>query len=160
MTSSPSSPNNGSDLFSQLRQSAELRGERGIILFDGKCRFCRRVVRSLLAHAPALRVCSVRSARGGALARAFGRIPEDTFGFLTARSVHFDVDAYVTILAHHRSTRWLARLIAIMPAFITHAIYHWISEHRPLMSKLLPKHSNTTIDADRFIPGGSDDLAD
>jgi predicted DCC family thiol-disulfide oxidoreductase YuxK len=121
-----------------------------------RCRFCCFVVRSLLAAEPELRVCSVHTARGRALAEAFGRVPEDTFAFLTAQSARFDVEAYVTILTRNRRTRWLARLIASIPTVITGAVYHWVARNRSVMSALLPRRWESAIDADQFIPGGAE----
>jgi predicted DCC family thiol-disulfide oxidoreductase YuxK len=145
-----------SEFAARLGLAAELRGERGIILFDGRCRFCCLVVRALLSTDPELRVCSVHNVRGRAIAKAFGRVPEETFAFLTARSARFDVDAYVIILARNRHTRWLARLIASTPSAITGAVYRWVAHHRSAMSALVPQRWASTIDADRFISGGSE----
>jgi predicted DCC family thiol-disulfide oxidoreductase YuxK len=77
-------PASDNDLAARFGLSPELSGAPGIILFDGRCRFCCFVVRSLLAAEPELRVCSVHTAPGRALAEAFGRILKDTFAFLTA----------------------------------------------------------------------------
>ena len=143
-----------SPLAARLNLSAELSVAPGIILFDGRCRFCCLVVRSLLAAEPELRVCSVHTARGRALAAAFGRVPEETFAFLMARSARFDVDAYMTILARNCHTRWLARLIASTPTVIADAVYRWVARHRSVMSALLLRQWVSTIDADQFISGG------
>ena len=144
------------ELAARLGLSAELGVASGIILFDGRCRFCCLVVRSLLAVEPGLRACSVHTARGRALAEAFGRVPEETFAFLTVRSARFDVDAYVTILTRNRRTRWLARLIASTPTVITGAIYRWVARHRSVLSAVLPQRWASTIDVDRFISGGTE----
>jgi predicted DCC family thiol-disulfide oxidoreductase YuxK len=142
------------ELAARLGLSAELSVAPGIILFDGRCRFCCLVVRSLLAADPELRACSVHTARGRALAEAIGRVPEETFAFLTAQSAHFDVDAYVNILVRNRRTLWLARLIASTPTVITGAVYRWVARHRSGLSALLSQRWVSTIDADRFISGG------
>ena len=85
-----------------------------MILFDGGCKFCRRVVKRLLTvdEGARLRLCSVRSDRGRALATALGRRPEDTFAFITASQTYFDVSAYEAILSLRRQSRPLAWLIA------------------------------------------------
>jgi predicted DCC family thiol-disulfide oxidoreductase YuxK len=145
------------DLAARLGLSAELNDAAGIILFDGRCRFCRWVVRSLLAADPALRVCSVHTPRGRALVETFGRVPEDTFGFLTPEAARFDVEAYVAIRARRRRTRWLARLIAWTPAVIAGGIYRWVANHRSMLSALVPTRWVTTIDAGRFIAGGAEE---
>ena len=144
------------ELAARLGLSVELSVAPGIILFDGRCRFCRWIVRSLLAAESELRVCSVHTTRGQALAEAFGRVPEETFAFLTAGSARFNVDAYVAILARTRHTRWLARLIASTPTVITDVVYRWVSRHRSILSALLPRRCVSTIDADRFISGGAE----
>jgi predicted DCC family thiol-disulfide oxidoreductase YuxK len=145
-----------SELAARLGLSTELSVAPGIILFDGRCRFCCWVVRSLLAAGPELRVCSVHTARGRALAEVLGRVPEQTFAYLTAGSAHFDVDAYVTILACSRHRRWLARLIALTPTVVTGVVYRWVSRHRSVLSALLPQWCVSTIDASQFISGGAE----
>jgi predicted DCC family thiol-disulfide oxidoreductase YuxK len=144
------------EIAARLGLSTELSVAPGIILFDGRCRFCCWVVRLLLVAGPELRLCSVHTARGRALAEVFGRVPEETFAYLTAGSAHFDVDAYVTILARNRRTRWLARLIALTPALVTGAVYRWVSRHRSVLSALLPPWCVSTIDASQFISGGAE----
>jgi predicted DCC family thiol-disulfide oxidoreductase YuxK len=144
------------DLSARLGLWTELTAAPGVILFDGRCRFCRFIVRSLLEGQPELRVCSVHTARGRALAEALGRAAADTFAFLTAQKAYFDVDAYVTVLTRHSPTRWLGRCIAVVPNAASGAIYRWVANHRPLLSSLLPQRWPTTIDADKFIPGGAE----
>jgi predicted DCC family thiol-disulfide oxidoreductase YuxK len=137
----------------------ELTSLTGVILFDGSCKFCRRVVKSLLAvdgGAP-LRLCSVRSDRGRALATGLGRRPEDTFAFITAGKTYFDVSAYEAILALTRQSRPLAWLIARSPAVISKGLYRWVASHRPFLSALLAPGAPAPIDRKWFIAGGDGD---
>jgi len=134
----------------------ELTSLAGVILFDGACKFCRRVVKRLLAidEGARLRLCSVRSERGRALATALGRRPEDTFAFITESKTYLDVSAYEAILSRRPQSRPLAWLIARSPAAISGSLYRWVASHRPFLSALLAPGAPAPIERKWFIAGG------
>jgi predicted DCC family thiol-disulfide oxidoreductase YuxK len=134
----------------------EMTSLAGVILFDGSCKFCRRVIKILLAvndGAP-LGLCSVRSDRGRALASELGRRPEDTFAFITAGRTYLDVSAYEAILTLTRQSQPLAWLIAKIPAAVSGGVYRWVASHRPFLSALLASGAPVPIDRKWFIAGG------
>jgi predicted DCC family thiol-disulfide oxidoreductase YuxK len=136
---------------------AELIGSNGIILFDGRCAFCRNVVGRLLRDCTGarLQVCSTRSQRGDAAVKALGLNPANTFAFVTRDGVFVGVQAYVKILA--LGPRWsrLSKLVALTPPTVSGSVYHWIASHRPLMSRLLGRGSRDAIPLNRFVVGGT-----
>jgi predicted DCC family thiol-disulfide oxidoreductase YuxK len=140
----------------QLGFASELENLRGIIFFDGRCRFCCRVVNALLAvdAERTLRVCSIHSMRGRTLIAAVGRRPDDTFAFLTAAAIFFDVEAYVAILSLDKRTRPLAHLIYWTPSVVSSALYRWIARHRSTLSAVVPRSSTPRIAPERFVAGG------
>ena len=142
--------------YADTALTAELEGLAGVILFDGSCKFCRRVIRRLLAadEGGVLRLCSVRSDRGRDLALALGRRPEDTFAFLTAGTAYLDVAAYRAILALSPKGRPLAGLIAASPSVASDAVYGWVASHRPFLSSVLAPGPPAAIDRKWFIAGG------
>ena len=127
-----------------------------MILFDGACAFCRRVVKALLAldRGASFRLCSVRSDRGRALIAGLGRRPEDTFAFITSGKVYFDVSAYEAILSRTPRGRPLAWLIAKSPAAISGGLYRWVAARRPLLSALLAPGPPAPIEGKWFVAGG------
>jgi predicted DCC family thiol-disulfide oxidoreductase YuxK len=129
----------------------------GVILFDGHCAFCRNVVGMLLRQCPERRllVCSTRSGRGSAAARAIGGEPADTFAFVTAARVDVGVDAYRRILQLGSRTRWLARIIAVVPRLASENVYDWVARHRPLLSSVWGGGHVRAIPSDRFVTGGA-----
>jgi predicted DCC family thiol-disulfide oxidoreductase YuxK len=140
----------------QLGFAVEFESLQGIIFFDGRCRFCCRVVNALVAldAERTLRVCSVYSVRGRRLMAALGRRPEDSFAFLTARAIVFDVEAYVAILSLDERTRPLAHLINWTPRVISSALYHLVARHRPTLSAFVSGSPTPGIPLDRFIADG------
>jgi predicted DCC family thiol-disulfide oxidoreductase YuxK len=138
--------------------AAELESLAGVVLFDGTCKFCRRVIRSLLAvnEGAALRLCSIRSDRGRGLATDLGRRPEDTFAFITAERTYLDVSAYEAILALARKSRPLAWLVAASPAAASTSVYRWVAAHRPFLSAALAPGAPVPIESEWFIAGGDD----
>jgi predicted DCC family thiol-disulfide oxidoreductase YuxK len=136
----------------------ELDGETaGVILFDGQCRFCRRVVGWLLRSLSErnLRICSTRSARGSAICGAMGQSPADTFAFVALQGVTVGVDAYVELLRLQPRTRILSGLIKLAPACLSFSVYGWISRHRSQMSRVFVRRS-PALPPERFIEGGAD----
>ncbi len=134
---------------------AELKDAHGVILFDGNCAFCRNVVGQLLRRtAVELRVCSTRSPRGDAAARAIGGNPAYTFALVTPAGVSLGVRAYIEILSLGPSLSWLGRAIAAMPAPVSGGVYDWVAGHRPFMSSILGRGSRTAIPPERFVTGG------
>ena len=135
---------------------AELRESDGVILFDGNCAFCRNVVGQILkrCYKADLRVCSTRSPRGAAAARATGNDPAYTFGFVTRGGVTLGVDAYAQILSLGPGLSWLSRMIAAVPRPVSGSVYDWVANHRPFMSSILGRGSRTAIPAERFVAGG------
>jgi predicted DCC family thiol-disulfide oxidoreductase YuxK len=135
----------------------ELASLTGVILFDGSCKFCRLVVKRLLAFdaGASLQLCSVRSDRGRTLLASLAKRPEDTFAFITASQVYFDVSAYEAILSLSQQGRPLAWLIARSPAVVSEGVYRWVASHRKLMSALLAPGPPTPIDSKWFIAGGN-----
>lgn len=131
----------------------------GVILFDGRCRFCRWVVNSLLALDGRLRVCSVWSEGGRAAATALGRSPGEAFALLTPRGAFLEVEAYVALLSLNARTRPLARLLARAPAWLSGAIYRRVACHRALLSRAVPAGRATRIEPARFVPGGDEPRA-
>jgi len=135
----------------------ELNDAEGVILFDGNCAFCRNVVGFLLRSSPdvLLRVCSTRSPRGATVARALGGDPAYTFAFITRDAVHLGPDAYVRLLNSRRGSQsWLGRTIAAMPSAVRRRAYDWVADHRPLMSRLWGRGSESAIPRDRFVAAG------
>ena len=135
----------------------ELNDAEGVILFDGNCAFCRNVVGLLLRNIPDvhLRVCSTRSPRGAAAARALGGDPAYTFAFVMNGAVHLGPEAYVRLLDLRRgSVSWLGLTIAAMPSALRSRVYDWVANHRPLMSRLWGRGSECAIPRDRFVAGG------
>jgi len=134
----------------------ELASVAGVILFDGSCKFCRRVVRRLVTidQGAPLRLCSVRSDRGRALATSLGRRPEDTFAFITKGTTYLDVAAYEAILALTPRGRPLSRLIAASPAVLPQGVYRWVASHRPFLSSMLAPGPPVAIDKAWFIADG------
>ena len=130
----------------------------GVIVSNGECKFCRRVVKRLLTvdDGAQLRLCSVRSDRGRALATALGRRPDDTFALITASKIYFDVSACESSLSLRRQSRPLARRIAMSPAGISGGIYRWAASHRPFLSAVLAPSKPASIDRKWFIAGGDD----
>ena len=141
----------------QFAWGTELNDSGGVILFDGNCAFCRNVVGLMLRQLPDadLRVCSTRSSRGDAAARALGGDPAETFALITSAAVYLGADAYVRILTFNPgSLSWLGRAIAAVPSAIRNGAYDWVANHRPLMSKLMGRGSRDAIPIDRFVAGG------
>lgn len=130
----------------------------GVILFDGACRFCRRVINILLAvnAGASLRLCSVRSKRGRALATELGGRPEETFALITADRTYLGVSAYEAIFSLSGRTQPLAWLIAKIPAAVSRRVYRWVASHRPLLSALLAPNVPVPLDKKWFIAGGED----
>ncbi len=128
----------------------------GVILFDGACKFCRRVIKILLAvnEGAPLGLCSVRSNRGRALATELGELPDETFAFITAGKTYLGVSAYQAIFSLSRRSRPLAWLIAIIPGPVSRGVYRWVSSHRPLLSALLTPNVPVPIAREWFIVGG------
>src|SRR5215472_17402949 len=116
----------------------ELANSQGVILFDGDCAFCRRIVGLLLrvCQDRHILVCSVRSPRGEAAAKAIGGNPAETFAFLTADRVAVGVEAYTEILMLTPRTAWIARIAGATPRFLSDRVYNWVGDHRRLMSRL------------------------
>jgi predicted DCC family thiol-disulfide oxidoreductase YuxK len=142
--------------MAQTSLEKELRESDGVILFDGHCAFCRNIVGLLLrvCRERRLLVCSTRSIRGTAVARALGSEPADTFAFVTSAAVHIGVNAYVQILSRGSRTAWLGRVVAMVPHIISDSVYNWTGSHRPLMSSLWGKRHRHPIPSDRFVSGG------
>ncbi len=136
---------------------AELKELFGVILFDGNCAFCRNVVGQLLRRCANvdLRVCSTRSPRGDAAARAIGGNPAYTFALVTRSEVSLGVEAYVRILSLAPGLSWLSRAVASVPTAVSGGVYDWVAGHRPFMSSILGRGSRTAIPPDRFVTGGA-----
>jgi predicted DCC family thiol-disulfide oxidoreductase YuxK len=136
----------------------ELLYSDAIILFDGDCAFCRNVVGLLLrtCQEPRLLVCSTRSPRGEAVAKALGGNPVDTFAFVTASRVDVGVSAYAKILKLESRTAWLGWFVGVVPRFVSERIYNWVGDHRQFMSRLWgdPNRHRNPIPSDRFVAGG------
>jgi predicted DCC family thiol-disulfide oxidoreductase YuxK len=124
----------------------ELLYSDAIILFDGDCAFCRNVVGLLLrtCQEPRLLVCSTRSPRGEAVAKALGGNPVDTFAFVTASRVDVGVSAYAKILKLESRTAWLGWFVGVVPRFVSERIYNWVGDHRQFMSRLLGRSKPTS----------------
>src|SRR3954469_23146686 len=103
------------------RLNDELRSLTGVIVFDDRCKFCRRVVKRSVTidQGARLRLCSARSNRLRALATALGRRPEDTFAFNTGSKTYLDMLAYGAILLLTPQSRPFAWFIARSPAAIS-----------------------------------------
>jgi len=136
----------------------ELLHSDGVILFDGDCAFCRNVVGLLLrtCQEPRLLVCSTRSPRGEAAARALGGNPVDTFALVTVSQVDVGVSAYAKILQLESRTAWLGWFVGVVPRFVSERIYNWVGDHRRFMSRLWgdPNGGRKSIPSDRFVSGG------
>jgi predicted DCC family thiol-disulfide oxidoreductase YuxK len=130
-------------------------GIRGVILFDGYCRFCRGVVGWLLRtlSPQPLRICSTRSTRGSEICHAMGQNPADTFAFVVPEKASIGVDAYSELLELVPRTRMLARLIRGTPTWLSLGAYDWIARHRSLMSRVFGR-SNPPLPPEYFIAGG------
>lgn len=136
--------------------AADLLGCQGIVFFDGECRFCRWALNKLLARdeVGALKVCNVKSARGRALMESFGRRPENTFGYLTAERMHFDVEAYDALLNGPATIAPLGLLVAKVPRRLSKSAYLTVANNRPFFSGLVPPHVDLSIEANRYIADG------
>jgi predicted DCC family thiol-disulfide oxidoreductase YuxK len=134
----------------------DLRGLKGIIFFDGNCRFCRWALKKILARDDecSLKLCNVRSLRGRALMEAYGHRPESTFGLLTQHSLHFDVDAYEVILNGPAQMPLPAFLVNQIPRRMSNFFYGKIASNRAALSSLIPSSADLTFPAERYIVGG------
>ncbi|CDZ51641.1 Hypothetical protein NGAL_HAMBI1189_40840 [Neorhizobium galegae bv. officinalis] len=140
----------------KLDFASDFLGCQGIVFFDGECRFCRWALKKLLSRdiTRKLKVCNVRSDRGRALMESYGRRPESTFGYLTPKQMHFDVEAYDALLNGPAPIPGLGVMVAKMPRALSKLAYLAIANNRPFFSSLVPPKADVTIDANRYIADG------
>ncbi len=136
--------------------ASDFLGCQGIVFFDGECRFCRWALKNLLARdlTRKLKVCNVRSDRGRALMESYGRRPESTFGYLTPKRMHFNVEAYDALLNGPAPIPGLGVMVAKIPRPLSELAYLAIANNRPFFSRLVPPKADVTIDSNRYIADG------
>lgn len=113
-----------------------------ILLFDDRCRLCRRFVAFLAAHerSPTLRFCPVGSPAGQALALHFDLMMRDAPAIVFLENGHaLERSAAVTALLGylHRPWSWL-RIARLVPARLLDWCYDQVARNRRRIAGVLP----------------------
>lgn len=104
-----------------------------VLLFDGVCNFCNRMVNFTIRHdkKARLRFAPLQSAAGEALRSEYGVSPSaDTIVFIDKGKAYTYASAGIRVC---RYLSWPVKLLyalIIVPRFITQPVYKWIARNR------------------------------
>ena len=104
-----------------------------VVLFDGVCNFCNRMVNFAIRNDPnaRLKFAPLQSETGQTLFKQFGISPDaDTLVFIDNNKAYTYARAGIRIC---RYLRWPVKLLyglIIIPAFISQPFYKWIARNR------------------------------
>lgn len=104
-----------------------------IVLFDGVCNFCNRMVRFAIRNDPKARLkfAPLQSRAGQAVLEQFGVSPEaDTVVLIDNGRAYTYAAASIRICRH---LRWPVKMLyafIIIPGFISQPFYKWIARNR------------------------------
>lgn len=104
-----------------------------IVLFDGVCNFCNRMVRFAIRNDPKarLRYAPLQSVAGQALLAQYGVAPDaDTVVLIDKGRAFTYAAASIRIC---RYLRWPVKMLyalIILPGFISQPVYKWIARNR------------------------------
>lgn len=104
-----------------------------IVLFDGVCNFCNRMVRFAIRNDPKarLRFAPLQSEAGQALLAQYGVAPDaDTVVLIDKGRAFTYAAASIRIC---RYLRWPVKMLyalIILPGFISQPVYKWIARNR------------------------------
>jgi predicted DCC family thiol-disulfide oxidoreductase YuxK len=104
-----------------------------IILFDGVCNFCNRIVNFVIRNDKKgrLKFAPLQSFPGQQLKNKFGIAPsEDTIVFIEKEKVYTYAIAAVRICRHLDWPAKLLYVLIIIPSFISQPVYKWFARHR------------------------------
>ncbi|MEO7177066.1 MAG: DCC1-like thiol-disulfide oxidoreductase family protein [Saprospiraceae bacterium] len=103
-----------------------------VLLFDGECGLCNRVMQWILGHerAPKLRFASLQSERIKPLFAA-GKLPKSDSILLIENGIVYDEsEAVLRILGYLRFPWFLLRAFGIFPKSLLDVLYRWVSRNR------------------------------
>jgi predicted DCC family thiol-disulfide oxidoreductase YuxK len=107
-----------------------------IIVFDGVCNFCNRIVQIIIRHDPSAQIhfAAQQSEAGEKLLSQYS-IQESTSSvvFITKEVVYYQSDAVIEIAKLLTGWPSLFRYTIIVPRFLRNAIYKFIAANRYLI---------------------------
>jgi predicted DCC family thiol-disulfide oxidoreductase YuxK len=105
-----------------------------IVIFDGVCHLCSRVVKFILAHEtqPTLRFTPVQSPAGARMMRAFGLSPEDaeTFVLVVEGQAYVRSEAAIRVARHLKYPWRLLAVIRVFPPSLRNWGYDCVARNR------------------------------
>jgi predicted DCC family thiol-disulfide oxidoreductase YuxK len=107
--------------------------EQPILLFDGVCNFCNRMVNFAIRNdkKARLRFAPLQSVAGEALKKQYGVSPDaDTIVFIDKGKAYTYARAAIRVCGY---LSWPARFLyvfIIVPRFISQPVYKWFARHR------------------------------
>lgn len=107
--------------------------EHPIVLFDGVCKFCNRMVNFAIRNDPKkkLRFAPLQSATGQRLKVQYGVAPEvNTVVLIENGKAYTYANAAIRVCRH---LRWPVRMLyayILVPPFISQAFYKWFARRR------------------------------
>jgi len=113
-----------------------LKTKMNIIVFDGVCNFCNRIVQIIIRHDPSAQIhfAAQQSEAGEKLLSQYS-IQESTSSvvFITKEVVYYQSDAVIEIAKLLTGWPSLFRYTIIVPRFLRNAIYKFIAANRYLI---------------------------
>lgn len=106
---------------------------RPVVLFDGVCNFCNRMVRFAIRHDPGarLRFAPLQSNAGRELLRQYGVSPDaDTVVFIDKGRAYTYAAAAIRICRHLRWPVKILYALILVPRFISEPVYKWVARNR------------------------------
>lgn len=103
-----------------------------VLIFDGDCGLCNRMMRWILRHeqGPELRFASLQSERIKTLFAA-GKLPNsDSILLIVDGTVYDKSEAVLRVLGYLRFPWFLLRAFGIFPKSLLDTIYSWVSKNR------------------------------
>jgi len=105
-----------------------------ILIFDGVCHLCSRVVKFILAHEaqPTLRFAPVQSTTGARMMREFGLSPEDaeTFVLVVEGQAYVRSEAAIRVARHLKYPWRLLAVIRVLPPSLRNWGYDRVARNR------------------------------
>jgi predicted DCC family thiol-disulfide oxidoreductase YuxK len=105
-----------------------------VIIFDGVCHLCSRLVKFILAHEvrPTLRFAPVQSPAGARMMREFGLSPEDaeTFVLVVEGRAYVRSEAAILVARHLKYPWRLLGAIRVFPRALRNWGYDLIARNR------------------------------
>ena len=110
-----------------------LKTKMNIIVFDGVCNFCNRIIQLIIRHDPSSQIhfAAQQSEAGEKLLNQYS-IQESTSSvvFITKEVVYYQSDAVIEIAKLLTGWPSLFRYTIIVPRFLRNAIYKFIAANR------------------------------